>query len=185
MNELRELKERLESERPVEWEALPDIGLYMDQLISYMPRQLICHGDGEGLTSAMVNNYIKEGALPRADGKRYSRTHLAYLTALCAIKQVISVKDAGFLLAAAAAGREPEAFYELFREELDRALDVTAGTLDSGAEDDELSRLALALALRSYSDQLACQRVLDLLRQRTAASAEKNKRKNDRETKND
>ena len=127
MEEIRELKERLERERPVEWEAFPDIGLYMDQLISYMPRQLIHYGEGESLTSAMVNNYIKDGAMPRAEGKRYSRTHLAYLTALCALKQVLSVKDAGLLLAAASEGRPPQKLYEQFREELDRALDVTAG----------------------------------------------------------
>ena len=134
VEEIRELKERLERERPVEWEAFPDIGLYMDQLISYMPRQLIHYGEGESLTSAMVNNYIKDGAMPRAEGKRYSRTHLAYLTALCALKQVLSVKDAGLLLAAASEGRPPQKLYEQFREELDRALDVTAGSLDGSAE---------------------------------------------------
>ena len=69
--------------------------------------------------------------MPRAEGKRYSRTHLAYLTALCALKQVLSVKDAGLLLAAASEGREPRELYEQFREELDRALDVTAGSLDA------------------------------------------------------
>ena len=146
MEEIRELKERLERERPVEWEAFPDIGLYMDQLISYMPRQLIHYGEGESLTSAMVNNYIKDGAMPRAEGKRYSRTHLAYLTALCALKQVLSVKDAGLLLAAASEGRPPQKLYEQFRE--------------------ELPGLALALALRSYADRLACQRILELLRER-------------------
>ena len=151
MEEIRELKERLERERPVEWEAFPDIGLYMDQLISYMPRQLIHYGEGESLTSAMVNNYIKDGAMPRAEGKRYSRTHLAYLTALCALKQVLSVKDAGLLLAAASEGRP---------------LDVTAGSLDGSAEAEELPGLALALALRSYADRLACQRILELLRER-------------------
>lgn len=138
VEEIRELKERLERERPVEWEAFPDIGLYMDQLISYMPRQLIHYGEGESLTSAMVNNYIKDGAMPRAEGKRYSRTHLAYLTALCALKQVLSVKDAGLLLAAASEGRPPQKLYEQFREELDRALDVTAGSLDGSAEAEEL-----------------------------------------------
>ena len=115
MEEIRALKERLEGERPVDWEGFPDIGLYMDQLISYMPRQLIHYGEGEALTSAMVNNYIKDGAMPRAEGKRYSRTHLAYLTALCALKQVLSVKDAGLLLASAAQGREPSELYEQFR----------------------------------------------------------------------
>ena len=154
VEEIRELKERLERERPVEWEAFPDIGLYMDQLISYMPRQLIHYGEGESLTSAMVNNYIKDGAMPRAEGKRYSRTHLAYLTALCALKQVLSVKDAGLLLAAASEGRPPQKLYEQFREELDRALPS------------RLPGLALALALRSYADRLACQRILELLRER-------------------
>ena len=158
VEEIRELKERLERERPVEWEAFPDIGLYMDQLISYMPRQLIHYGEGESLTSA--------GAMPRAEGKRYSRTHLAYLTALCALKQVLSVKDAGLLLAAASEGRPPQKLYEQFREELDRALDVTAGSLDGSAEAEELPGLALALALRSYADRLACQRILELLRER-------------------
>ena len=166
MEEIRELKERLERERPVAWEDFPDIGLYMDQLISYMPRQLIHYEEGEALTSAMVNNYIKDGAMPRAEGKRYSRTHLAYLTALCALKQVLSVKDAGLLLAEASAGQEPQALYARFLVQLDRALDVTAGSLDASAGGEELADLALALALRSYADKLACQRLLELLRKR-------------------
>lgn len=41
MDELQNLKSRMEQERPSPWEDLPDIALYMDQLISYMPRQLI------------------------------------------------------------------------------------------------------------------------------------------------
>lgn len=111
----------------------------------------------------------------RAEGKRYSRTHLAYLTALCALKQVLSVKDAGLLLAAASEGRPPQKLYEQFREELDRALDVTAGSLDGSAEAEELPGLALALALRSYADRLACQRILELLRERAAPAGEEPK----------
>ena len=82
MEELHELRERMSRQRPVEWEAFPDIGLYMDQVVSYLPRQLIHYGESELLTSAMVNNYIKDGLLPRAEGKRYSRVHLGYLTAI-------------------------------------------------------------------------------------------------------
>ena len=70
MDEIAELKQRMAQERPVEWEAFPDLGLYMDQIISYMPRQLIHYNEEEALTSAMVNNYIKDGMLPgpRASG---------------------------------------------------------------------------------------------------------------------
>ena len=44
--------------------------------------------------------------------------------------------------------------------------------------------LALTLALRSYADQLACQRVLELIGRRTplAGQAEKRRRKTGRET---
>ena len=76
MNELMDLKERMEHERPAQWHELPDIALYMDQIIAYMPRQLIRFDDREALTSAMVNNYIKDGLVPRAAGKRYGPIHL-------------------------------------------------------------------------------------------------------------
>ena len=67
MEALEELKARLECQRPVDWDSLPDLNLYMDQVIGYMPRQLIQYEEAEGLTSAMVNNYIKDGLLPRAE----------------------------------------------------------------------------------------------------------------------
>lgn len=177
MDELQELKHRMEQERPTPWEDLPDIALYMDQLISYMPRQLIHFDEGSTLTSAMVNNYIKDGLMPRAEGKRYARPHLAYLTAICALKQVLPVKDAG-LLVAAQEGTARE-MYAHFRDELDRALAATAEGLDPDCSDGDLSRLALTLALQSYADGLACRRIMELLREKTPkpeTKAKKNKK---------
>jgi len=166
MEEIGELKRRLSGKRPAEWEALPDIGLYMDQLISYMPRQLIHYGEGETLTPAMVNNYIKDGMLPRAEGKRYSRIHLGYLTAICALKQALSVKDVGRLLRLGRGDRAPEALYAYFTRELDQALNDTAESLDENVAEEDLAALALSLALRSYADKVAAQRVLDILQAR-------------------
>ena len=182
MDELKELKERLTSERPIPWEDFPDIGLYMDQIISYMPRQLIHYGDGEALTSAMVNNYIKDGMLPRAEGKRYSRSHLAYLTAICALKQVLTVREASLLIGSGVANKDNEYLYDYFTRELDKALSETAEGLDVDTEERDLPKLALGLALRSYADRLACQRVLDILRERTAPP-EKSKEKAKKESK--
>ena len=184
MDELQDLKRRMKEERPVEWDSFPDLGLDMDQVLSYMPRQLIHLGETDTLTSAMVNNYIKEGLLPRAEGKKYSRVHIAYLTAICALKQVISVKEAHKLIEAgvqyglAAEGlstdcpspdetaRSLRHIYDYFRRELDQALTETADALPDGAAECDLPKVALGLALRSYADQLACQRVLALLEER-------------------
>lgn len=162
MDELQELKECLETQRPAPWEALPDLSLYMDQVIGYMPRQLIASGQDDRLTSAMVNNYIKDALLPRAEGKRYHRAHLAYLTAICALKQVLPVKDAGLL--ARREGENARMMYERFRARLDEALTDTAERLDPQTED--LTDLALSLALRSYADKLACERIVALIRQK-------------------
>ena len=177
MEELTQLRQRLESERPVEWNELPDIALYMDQVVSYLPRQLIRFDEGEGMTSAMVNNYIKDGLLPRAEGKRYGRTHLAYLTAISALKQVLSVKDMGALIGSGEEGHDARDLYAVFREELDAALTDTAGRIPGGAEWEDLPRLALALALRSYADRLACQRIIDLLRPEEPEKKRKHKPK--------
>mgnify|MGYP002572776202 CR=1 FL=1 len=184
MEELRELKERLKEERPAPWEAMPDIALYMDQLISYMPRQLIRFEESENLTSAMVNNYIKDGLLPRAEGKRYGPTHLAYLTAICALKQVLSVKEMKTLIQNGTEGREPECLYSHFCRVLDHALNETADGLDETTEQENLARLALGLALRSYANKLACERILNLLRDPEEKTDEKKQGKNKSKNKN-
>lgn len=177
MEELLDLKQRLEGQRPASWHELPDIALYMDQIISYMPRQLIHFDEGEALTSAMVNNYIKEGLVPRADGKRYGPIHLGYLTAVCALKKVLSVRDTGILLAAGQArNKTPEELYTYFCRALDRALTDTAAAIDENATQDDLPRIALDLALRSYADQLACARILDILQPPASDTPKKGKK---------
>jgi len=177
MEELKELKRRLEEERPAPWNELPDIALYMDQVISYLPRQRIHFNDKENMTSAMVNNYIKDGLLPRADGKRYSRTHLGYLTAIGALKQVLSVKEMATLIQDGEEGVEVTRLYEVFREELDGALKETAERIDPEIGEEELARLGLSLALRSYADRLACQRIIELLSPPEQEKKKKEKKK--------
>ena len=74
MDGSKELEKQLRENRPAEWEQIPDIDLYKDQLTEYLKRQHIGFvlGMEEPLTSAMINNYIKVGVLPRAKGKRYA-----------------------------------------------------------------------------------------------------------------
>ena len=177
MEELQDLRNRMEHERPAPWEELPDLALYMDQIISYMPRQLIHFNQREDLTSAMVNNYIKDGLVPRADGKRYGPVHLGYLTAVCALKKVLSVRDTGALLAAGqATGKDSETLYNYFCRALDRALNDAAQAVDTDAKREDLARIALDLALRSYASQLACARILEILQPSQEGAGKKPKK---------
>ena len=182
MDELMQLKQRLESERPVVWDELPDIALYMDQVISYMPRQIIRFDEGEQITSAMVNNYIKDGVVPRADGKRYGRAHIGFLTAVCTMKKVLSVSQIKTLFDAVPDGSDPQVLYGYFTKALDQALNETDDALKL-KDDETLARLALGLALRSYADQLACQQILAGLREREDAAEQEEKERKEQQIK--
>jgi hypothetical protein len=179
MEELAELKRRLAEERPDSWEDLPDIPLYMDQVVGYLSRQLISFEEGDGLTSAMINNYIKDGLLSRANGKKYDQEHLAYLTAISAMKQVLSVREMRALVTIGKEGRDTKKLYDFFCQTLDQAMNETADALDESTADHDLPKLVLTLALRSYVDGLACRRVLAIMAQREGKSdlLEKGKKK--------
>ena len=59
--------------------------------------------------------------------------------------------------------KTPEELYQYFCAALDRALTDTASSIDPAAQREDLARMALDLALRSYAAQLACARLLDIL----------------------
>jgi len=167
MEELAELKRQLSEQRPDGWDKLPDIPLYMDQVVSYLSRQMVSIGNGDALTSAMINNYIKDGLVERANGKKYGQEHLAYLTAISALKQVMSVREMKVLTTVGREMRAPEKQYEYFCKYLDQAMSDAAHRLDENTADRDLPKLVLDLAMRSYANMLACHQALAILAQRT------------------
>ena len=171
--ELRQLKERMGAERPISWPEFPEIKLYKDQILSYMERQLINFDDNSQITSAMLNNYIKDKLLPSADGKKYLREHLAGFTEICVLKQVLTVRDTGLLLQQELEGSSHETFYEKFRGILDVALARTSERIEQNLEFEALSDMALRLAVSSYCDKLAAERMLEIIRVRVAALEQK------------
>lgn len=167
MEELAELKQQLTEQRPDSWDQLPDIPLYMDQVVGYLSRQMVSIGDGDPLTSAMINNYIKDGLVERANGKKYGQEHLAYLTAISALKQVMSVREMKVLTTVGREMRSPDKQYEYFCKYLDQAMTGAAGHIDEDTSGRDLPKLVLDLALRSYAYGLACHRTLSVLAQCT------------------
>lgn len=134
----------LKNYRMADWDHLPDLELYMDQVISYLARGSLKGKENE-LTPSMINNYVKEGLLPRAINKRYSKEHLAYLQVINHLKQVINVKDLKLLLNDFSADRTAQQFYsdavQLVHELLEESLEILEHT-----EKDH----AFEFALRSY-----------------------------------
>lgn len=164
MKDLNELRDNLQGQRPVPWEQLPDFALYIDQVLSYMERQVLRFDGDDGLTAAMVNNYTKSGLAPRAEGKKYSREHLAYFTVICILKRVMSTRDMDLLIREELKGERtvPES-YKAFCESLDKAMKITAGELD-GREGRTLADDAIHFALLSYAAGVASSHCVAMLR---------------------
>ena len=80
------------------WEVLPDIGLYMDQVVTLMDRTFSPALPKGEMTKSMVNNYVKVGMIPRPTGKKYDRDHLAMLIMIGVLKQALSMESISRLL---------------------------------------------------------------------------------------
>lgn len=175
MKELTELIVRLSEERPADWENLPDIELYRDQVLSYMKRQHALQPENAQLTGAMINNYIKSGLLPRANGKKYNKDHLVYLTAICSLKQVLSVGETDEILKLQPNISEAKGFYGQYLEIMEKAFREASEKLDENSSKEQLAATALQLAISSYAQKLACEKILDLLKEKAPPQKGKTK----------
>lgn len=80
---------------------IPNIDLYMDQVTSFMEKQLKStkrNEDDKVLTKTMINNYAKNDLLPAPVKKKYSKEHLLLLTFIYYFKNILSMKDIEMLL---------------------------------------------------------------------------------------
>lgn len=82
--------------QPVGWEDIPDLGLYMDQVITFITRVYEpLYGDSTKsyLSAPMINNYVKNKLIPRPSGKKYSRLQIAMLIMIVSLKRVCTMED--------------------------------------------------------------------------------------------
>ncbi len=102
---------------PVAWNMIPDLGLYMDQVITFITRMYApLYGEEAGyLSSSMINNYVKARLIPRPEGKKYNREQIAMLAMIVALKQVASMEDIRAMLTPRD-GMTIETLYTLFCE---------------------------------------------------------------------
>lgn len=80
----------------VDPEDIPNIDLYMDQVTTFMDKQLEAfkrHETDKLLTKTMVNNYTKNNLLPPPVKKKYSREHVLTLLFIYYFKNILSISD--------------------------------------------------------------------------------------------
>lgn len=111
------------------WDELPDLGLYMDQVLIVVEGALrpLFPNDPVVLTSTMVNNYVKQQVLTPSEKKKYRREHLATLITITVLKRVLSVAEIKVVLDRLAETTEADQGYNLFCAQLERRLNGGVG----------------------------------------------------------
>lgn len=115
-NDLEHIRGEISRYRPIAWDQIPDLGLYMDQVITFITRVYEpLYGDTtKGYLSApMINNYVKNKLIPRPTGKKYSRLQIAMLIMIVALKRVCMMEDIREMLRVESED-EIQPLYELF-----------------------------------------------------------------------
>ncbi|MCD8087718.1 MAG: DUF1836 domain-containing protein [Oscillospiraceae bacterium] len=160
------------------WDALPDLDLYMDQVLALVDHYLGDYPgfDEKGLTASMVNNYVKLKVIPAPTRKRYTRTHLAYLIIICVLKPCLSITFIQQLLSCEQAhsetpnedGEQPSfgplynRFCDIFEQSV-HAVAKDAGETPTSEESSALPQAVYYAALRAQAEQALATKYLSLL----------------------
>ncbi len=77
-------------------EEIPNIDLYMDQVLTFFETNLAAAThtrDSKLLTKTMINNYAKNDLLPPPEKKKYSKEHMLTLIFIYYFKNIMSISD--------------------------------------------------------------------------------------------
>ena len=92
---LRRWETYMKNFRLPDWEEIPDLGLYMEQVtvllqkyLEYFPPEL---KEEQFITAATINNYVRMKVMPEPVKRRYYREHIAYLIVILTLKQSLSI----------------------------------------------------------------------------------------------
>ena len=95
-NKLNRLLHQLAEMDYVHPEDIPNIDLYMDQVLTFLNQEFGTVREAtedKAMTKTMVNNYTKNQLLPSPEKKKYSRDHMLNLIFIYYFKNFMSMKD--------------------------------------------------------------------------------------------
>ena len=156
-----------------QYEKLPDIDLYMDQVITYLERQLMTFSLSSMdklITSSMINNYVKGEVIPAPNAKRYNKEHIALILEVCLLKKVLSISNIKEILDASYKDEDFTKTYNKFVTDVATSLhevsDLAKNKLDDIDTNDQkaLLNLALSLGLKANAYILVAERIIDYIR---------------------
>ena len=177
-----------------EYENLPDLDLYMEQVINYLERQLMIFRTStldKQITSSMINNYVKGEVLQAPISKKYNKAHIAAIEEICTLKQVLSIAEVKEIMDSEYNNEVEKsdafnAFNKLNNEKISISVEEAFKNLNKIDENDTngLIHLGLEFALTANAYINISKRILYLIRAYQAIENNKKKKKDSEEKEN-
>ena len=111
------------------YRELPDVGLYLEQVVKYINSVLGKLGCQE-ITPSMVSNYVKKGYIANPVKKQYYAEQIAYLIFLAVAKNVLSMDNIDILFEMQRRTYDTDVAYDYFCQELENILQYIFGLKD-------------------------------------------------------
>lgn len=142
------------------WNELPNIDLYMDQVLNYIESVLndYIKSDEKYITKTMINNYVKQGILESPINKKYNRLHISKLFVICILKQVYSISEIKELISLALEINSAENGYNRFCDYLtDSLISTFNGAEYSNNSNFTKEQYLLKNVVQSFANKLYAQ----------------------------
>lgn len=166
----------LSNYRLPDWKELPDIGLYMDQVIALLGQYLDFipvedMKNDKPVAPTTINNYVRLKVMPAPEKRKYYRVHIAYLIMIFTLKQGTSINGIQQLLPPPDAGEEEvKAFYTGYTDRLrtmcamyiEQVRVVAQSFLDPDHTGDEADSLVIQCILISALARITGEKLLRL-----------------------
>ncbi len=161
--------------RGVEHSEIPNIDIYMDQLLTFFDQQyeFFKRDPKENiLTKSMINNYVKAGVMNKPRKKKYNSDQVKFLIIIFHLKQVMSIQDIQALFRRVEdSGLSSDDFYDKFLT-TEKAAYEDLSSLYSDILSSEFDNLTLidtiiALTTEAYAKKRLAEKLLDQLIENT------------------
>ena len=111
---------------------IPELDLYMDQIISLMNTHLGNDGEKEPLTRTMIHNYSKAGVIAPVKGKKYSKEHILQMLAVYSLKNTLTITQIKRILSGIAeSGGGAKELADCFNTQLERRAVISSQLMAS------------------------------------------------------
>lgn len=155
-----------------DWEEMPELDLYMDQVVTYIHQNLslLDFADEKKLiTPSMINNYVKQKVIEKPQGKQYSKDQISILFIIALLKKVVAIGDIDTL---SKIGNFPSEYkHEKFRELQISNFDEIAKTAISKIEKSDLDEPALLKLIIDYTirarvNMLVSEKLIEMIKEK-------------------